>query len=135
MSRLLNWTTRFAEWINEVIGHPVTFLVALVGTDIWTGFILTTHFDPHGFWFLYLATAVSFVTQFTLTLVGLQAKREAHFAAERAAEGARRQEETQRAILATMSAVHAIVQAVKHTMEEDDEILEEIRDAITDERE
>ena len=77
---------RFAEYVNLGIGHPLAFVLASVQTLLWTILVLATSFDPHGFWFLYFATAVSYVTQFTLTLVGLSAKREARLAAD---EGAR----------------------------------------------
>lgn len=92
-------TERFAEFVNRVVGHPVSFVLSTLQTIGWTVIVLTTHADPHGFWFLYLATAVSYVTQFTLTLVGLTAKREA----QRAADESKRAADEMHELLQTIS--------------------------------
>jgi uncharacterized membrane protein len=106
MRRFGRAVTALAGLVNDVVGHPVTFAAATVQTIVWTVVVLTTHLDPHGFWFLYVATAFSYVTQFTLTLVGLTAKREAG----RAADDSR---ETLAAVLATMKATEALIVAVR----------------------
>lgn len=122
--------TRFAEGINEVIGHPLTFVVALIQTLVWTVIAVVTTLDKHGFWFLYFATAVSYVTQFTLTLVSLQAKREARNAAELAAMSEKRTLELLVAVHAAVTGMRALLQAIKHEMDENDEILDEIHGRI-----
>lgn len=118
--RLSSAVTRLAEGVNEVVGHPIAFLLATIQTIAWTALvILHPQLDPHGFWFLYTATAISYVTQFTLTLVGLSSKKEA----KRAAEESRR---TLEAGLATMRTVHELVGTVKTMVGEIGEQVSEV---------
>lgn len=117
--RLARAVTRLAEAVNEVVGHPVAFLLALIQTALWTVMIvLYPHLDPHGFWFLYSATAVSYVTQFTLTLVGLTAKKEAQRSADQSAKNSE-------ASLVLMHTIHALVEAVQADIASRDEGLDD----------
>lgn len=120
---------RFAEWVNRLIGHPLMFIAALIQTSIWTCAVLMTHFDPHGFWFLYSATAVSYVTQFTLTLVGLSAKDEAG----RSADESHQALETLHAAVSVLTELVATVRADIASRDESiDDQLEEIHEDIQD---
>ena len=87
---------------------------------------LTTHADPHGFWFLYMATAISYITQFTLTLVAVQGKKEAKHAAELAERNLKQQTTLLENQQATMVALQAVVLSVKDELSDTTEILEEI---------
>lgn len=120
-----------AELVNEAIGHPIAFMLALVQTGVWTALVLRGGFDPHGFWYLYTATAVSYVTQFTLTLVGLSAKREAAKADASAREALT-------ALLATMKAVEALIATVRleerERGEQMDQAISEIHDLLDEQR-
>ena len=133
---------RFAEWVNLGIGHPLAFVLASVQTLLWTILVLATSFDPHGFWFLYFATAVSYVTQFTLTLVGLSAKRDAARAADEGARSIRllhQSLENQQASLGALDALMTsrsvlfadmsqALQLLQRGQDEQDELLELLRE-------
>ena len=123
--------TALAEGVNEVIGHPFAFVLAVLQTLIWTAFVIETPYDRHGFWFLYVATAISYVTQFTLTLVGLSAKREAQSAS-------RTSHETLAAILTALHAIRELVNELQTDVEERDEAferdLDELQDLLVDRR-
>lgn len=123
---MLGLIRRLAEGINEAIGHPVAFVLATLQTLIWTAIVLTTHADPHGFWFLYMATAISYITQFTLTLVAVQGKKEARHAAELSERNLEQQTTLLENQQATMMALQAVVLSVKDELSDTTEILEEI---------
>jgi hypothetical protein len=75
--------------------------------------------DNHGFIYLYIATALSLVTQIPLAMIGWKAMSKA----ESAEEGAK---QTMEGMLVTMKSLQAIIDSLRHQMGEQDVILDEI---------
>lgn len=79
--------------------------------------------DKHGFLYLYIATALSLITQVPLAMIGSRA-------AEKAEAAEARTIEALGAILATMTTVHAMVELMRVELDQHEEILEEIHDEV-----
>ena len=85
-SHYLRWPRRtsgravvlFNDWLGSVAGFAQAILITLA----WT-LIVGLGLDKHGFWFLYFATAVSFITQFNLAIIGRRSSRKVDEALER----------------------------------------------------
>lgn len=81
---------RAAAAVADWLGSRAAFIQVCVGTLV--SVPLTVYgVDSHGFGFLYIATALSLVTQVPLAMIGMRAREEA----QRATEAAMRQEEAQ----------------------------------------
>lgn len=60
-----NWQTRLAERFTDWLASPRALIQGLVLTFLWLP-LVWFGIDAHGFWFLFFATLVSFITQFPL---------------------------------------------------------------------
>ena len=78
---------RFNRWLAS----PAGFIQATILTIAWT-VAAVLGVDEHGFWFLYVATAFSFVTQFNLAIFASRAGASARAADDRAYKTLQRME-------------------------------------------
>lgn len=72
---------RLVEGFNDWLASRAAFVQTTLLTLAWTVAVVLG-WDPHGFVFLYFATAVSFVTQATLAIIARRAQAEARIATE-----------------------------------------------------
>ena len=56
---------RVAERFTDWLASPLALLQAIIITLPWL-VVVAVGWDPHGFWFLFFATLISFLTQFPL---------------------------------------------------------------------
>lgn len=96
-----------ARWLAEWLGSRAAFVQVCIGTLISVPLTILG-IDGHGFTFLYLATALSLITQVPLAMIGQHAREEAR----KAQEAANRQEETQLQLLRNQQDVLAAILAL-----------------------
>jgi hypothetical protein len=117
---------RSVDWLAEAtvrwLRSRAAFVQIVLATLLWVPLVVFG-IDSHGFLYLYIATALSVITQVPLAMIGYRAMLKAESAEERtksALEG----------MLATMKAMQVIVEAMKHEMGEQDNILDEIHSSF-----
>lgn len=119
---------RSADWVTTWLRSRAAFVQVFLGTVLWVPAFVLTGVDPKGTLYLDIATALSLVTQVPLAMIGWKAMIKAEAAEKKT-------DDTLGAMLATMKAVQALVEAVRHELQEQDEILTEIHDGLTDDSE
>jgi uncharacterized membrane protein len=75
---------RLLAGINAWLASKVGFYQAFVGSLIWVGFGVAFGFDPHFFYYLFIATLISFVGTFNLAIFAKAAGLQAAAAVDRA---------------------------------------------------
>ena len=112
-----------AEWTVVWLRSRAAFIQIALVTILWIPLVVTG-IDKNGFLYLYIATALSIFTQVPLAMIGYRAMKKAEGAEERTVTALE-------AILATMRAMQSIVEAMKHEMIEQDQILDEIHTSLS----
>lgn len=111
-----------ALWTVEWLGSRAAFVQIMLVT-VASVPLTVTAIDPHGFYFLYVATALSLVTQVPLAMIGQRAREEAI----KAEEAASRMEEAQLQLLRnqsdTLAAMLELVRAANVMDEQNRETL------------
>lgn len=109
-----------ADAVANWLGSRAAFVQVVLVTLIWIPFVVAG-IDSHGFLYLYLATALSLVTQVPLAMIGVRA-------GNKADQAEAKSQQTLEAILTTMKALSTVINAMKIELEEQQELLEDIRD-------
>lgn len=114
----MGWPDRLAARFTDWLASPAALIQGILVTLPWLA-IVFLGFDKHGFWFLFFATLVSFITQFPL------------------AYAARRAEQHSALLLRnlndTMKLLVALADKIRADQESQEDILEEIQERIRDE--
>jgi len=109
---------RFNRWLAS----PAGFVQATILTIAWT-VAAVLGVDEHGFWFLYVATAFSFVTQFNLAIFASRASAAARAADEQAFETLQRME-------ASDDADEEILLSLKQTLENQQTMIQAVVELV-----
>lgn len=115
-----NLVEKFNGWLSSRGG----FVQAVIFTLIWVPLVVYK-VDPHGFIYLYIATAFSTITQFSVAIIAFKAK----IAGDKANEGLIQMLENQ---VSTMQFLVELAKEIHKEQEEQTEILEVIQDEIGD---
>lgn len=76
----MSWTHRFIDWQAEAVARwlysRIAYIQLVYGTLLWVPLVVLG-FDQHGFIYLYIATAMSLITQSPLAMLAHKASRDA----------------------------------------------------------
>lgn len=95
---------RFTDWLAS----PAALVQGIVLTLLWLP-LIWFGLDEHGFWFLFFATLVSFLTQFPLAYASRRSERH---------------------MLKLMRLMVALAEEIKHGQDDQDHALEEIEEKL-----
>lgn len=106
---------RAIAWFNRWLASDAGFVQAFLLTLGWTALIFAG-FDKHGFWFLYFATAVSFITQFSVAIIGRRSGDKVDVALQTLLQLARNDEADGDALIAQAEAIGNALEAMSEAL-------------------